>query len=104
MTQWRKIQKVHICDYVSVHASSLKAHLKTHLSEKILFVVNVTLHPFSRALKTTFENSHFGKGIQMRPMWFCSCTNRKPEETLENTYKRKTSQVQSLHHGIFSFR
>ena len=61
---------------------------------------NVTMHPFRKAIwgdiwKCTVENSK-----KMQSLWLCICSERRFEETFENTLWGEIKRMQPMHYWL----
>ena len=73
---------LHICNYcnfASVQAGDLRAHVKTHNRRNDKYATNVTLHLFKQAMWGDMWKQTFQKIAHMQLMWLCICSNRRFE-------------------------
>ena len=75
----RKWHTCNYCDFASLQAGDLRAHVKTHNRRNDKYATNVTLHLFKQAMWGDMWKQTFQKIAHMQLMWLCICSNRRFE-------------------------
>ena len=86
--------------YASAQEGTLRQHLKTQPGVQAMWLSICS----GKSFKETFENSLWGKNLQMHPMWLCICSVRQFEGTFENSLWRKIPQMHSMCFYMFRFK
>ena len=72
----RKWHTCNYCDFASLQAGDLRAHVKTHNRRNDKYATNVTFHLFKQVMWGDMCKQTFRKIAHMQLMWLCVCFNR----------------------------